>query len=344
MSIISDVRAYFRKLPHKEKISLQKQIIKDASPGLGFYLYVVLSGTIATLGLLTNSSPVIIGAMLLAPLMSPIIGIGLSTVIGDWLLLKDSFLSLLRGALLAVTLAAIIALINTELPFVSLQNLGTEIVSRTRPTPIDLVIAIAGGLGGAYALSRRDISAALPGVAIATALMPPLGVIGIGLASLQWNVALGAFLLFITNSAAIAFAAGVIFFLIGFGPQRNQFQPQKQSKRLPASMVVSSIMILLLVLPLTAFALTSFQTSSVEAAISETLINKINEYQEVQVDSVEVDRDNEGFQVLVTIQTPILLTDSQVNQLRAVIETQVENNVYLTVNQIVVTSTFSGGD
>ena len=344
MSIISGVRAYFRKLPHKEKIFLQKQIVKDASPGLGFYLYVILSGTIATLGLLTNSSPVIIGAMLLAPLMSPIIGIGLSTVIGDWLLLKDSFFSLLRGALLAVTLAAIITLANTVLPFISLQDLGTEIISRTRPTPIDLVIAVAGGLGGAYALSRRDISAALPGVAIATALMPPLGVIGIGLASLQWNVALGAFLLFVTNAAAIAFAAGIIFFLIGFGPQRNQFQPQKRTKKLPASMVVSSIMILLLALPLTAFALTSLQSTSAESAISEFLVKEISQFSAVDLESVDITRNGKEFQVVVTVYTPELISEQQVAQLRFDLESISDENIKLTFNQVIVKTTYSGKD
>lgn len=304
MSIISNIRARFRKLPQTEKVELQKQIIRDSTPGLGFYLYVVLSGTIATLGLLTNSSPVIIGAMLLAPLMSPIIGIGLSTVTGDWPLLKSSLISLVRGALLAITLSAVVLLfINTLLPFISIQELADEIISRTKPTPIDLIIAIAGGLGGAYALTRQDISVALPGVAIATALMPPLGVVGIGLASLQWQVALGAFLLFVTNSTAIAFSAGVIFFMVGFNPQGNHFQLEQRQKGIPTSIVVSSIMILLLVVPLTFFAFSSFQQSSVETTITESIHNTFAVMEDVTVDSIVALRRGDSVDVEITIQT-----------------------------------------
>lgn len=337
MQLFSNLRAHFRKLPQTEKIELQKSIIQEASPGMGFYLYVVLSGTIASLGLLTNSSPVIIGAMLLAPLMSPIIGIGLSTVIGDWKLLKASFLSLLRGALLAVTLAAVITLVNTVLPFVSIRDLAAEIISRTKPTPIDLVIAIAGGLGGAYALSRRDISAALPGVAIATALMPPLGVIGIGLASLRWDVAFGAFLLFITNAAAIAFAAGVIFFLVGFGPQGGQYKLQQKSDRLPTSMIVSTIMIILLVVPLTAFALTSFQSSSNENAIGEEIASYLMELDDVTDVVVDVNRDGDVYHVNATIRTVAPLGESSLQALKETVQNQVDETIYLMIDQIFVT-------
>jgi uncharacterized hydrophobic protein (TIGR00271 family) len=338
VSFITDIRAHFRKLPQTEKLALQRQIVHGASPGLGFYLYVVLSGTIATLGLLTNSSPVIIGAMLLAPLMSPIIGIGLSTVIGDWQLLKASFFSLLRGALLAVTLAAIITSINTVLPFVSTRDLAAEIISRTRPTPIDLVIAIAGGLGGAYALSQRDISAALPGVAIATALMPPLGVIGIGIASLQWDVAIGAFLLFITNAAAIAFSAGVIFFLVGFNPKGNQYQLQKNTNRLPRSIVVSTIMIILLAVPLTTFALSSLRSSSVENAIYETLQSELDSREELTIVTSNIDQGGEGYHVELTIRTPNILDENDILSLQDIVSSSVGEKISMTVNQILVTT------
>ena len=337
LSLFSDLRARFRKLPQTEKVALHKSIIHSASPGLEFYLYVVLSGTIATLGLLTNSSPVIIGAMLLAPLMSPIIGIGLSTVIGDGQLLKESFLSLLRGALLAVSLAAIITLINTYLPFVSVHDLSAEIISRTRPTPIDLVIAIAGGLGGAYALSNPNMSAALPGVAIATALMPPLGVIGIGLASMQFDVALGALLLFVTNSAAIAFAAGLIFFLVGFGPEGSRYQLRRPSKRLPASMVISLIMIVLLTVPLTIFALSSFQSSSIENSVEDVVVSELMSIEGLEVVETVVAHEGELYTVEATIRISSLLSDEQVQDLHDAVLLQVEEPVRLVIEQILVT-------
>ena len=117
---------------------------------------VVLSCSIATLGLITDSPAVIIGAMLIAPLMSPIIGIGLASITGEGRLAEASASALLRGALLAILLAIVMTYINRYLPFVVLQELPAEVVARTHPSPIDLVIAMAGGLAAAYAMTSQE--------------------------------------------------------------------------------------------------------------------------------------------------------------------------------------------
>jgi uncharacterized hydrophobic protein (TIGR00271 family) len=160
-------------LPDERRLAIIDEITPAASPGFDFFLLVILSCSIATLGLITNSPAVIIGAMLLAPLMSPLIGIGLASITGNPRLLSSAASALLRGALVAILLAFLVTLVNTILPFVSFQELPNEIVSRTRPSPIDLIIALSGGLAAAYAMTQPNLSAALPGVAIATALMPP---------------------------------------------------------------------------------------------------------------------------------------------------------------------------
>ena len=155
--------------------------LRDASdPSFDFFLFVLLSATIATLGLLIDSPATIIGAMLVAPLMSPIIGIGLASITGDTKLLTSSTSSLIRGAVLAVLLAFLLTWLNGFLPFASLHSdeLTRELLARTLPSPIDLSIALAGGLAAAFALALPNLSAALPGVAIATALMPPLCTVG----------------------------------------------------------------------------------------------------------------------------------------------------------------------
>jgi len=164
----------------EEREQIISEISKAASPGFDFFLMVVLSCSIATLGLITDSPAVIIGAMLVAPLMSPIVGIGLASITGEARLAEASVSALLRGAFLAILLAIIMTFVNRYLPLVVLQELPAEVVSRTHPSPIDLVIAMAGGLAAAYAMTRKNLSATLPGVAIATALMPPLCTIGIG--------------------------------------------------------------------------------------------------------------------------------------------------------------------
>ena len=107
-----------------------------------------LAATIATYGLLQGSAAVIIGAMLVAPLMSPVIGVGLASITGDEKLLRDALRALLQGALLAGTIAFLLTWINSFLPFISLQadSLPNEVMSRTHPSPIDLAIALAGGM------------------------------------------------------------------------------------------------------------------------------------------------------------------------------------------------------
>ncbi len=121
-------------------------------------------------------------------------------------LLRNAISALLRGALLAIALATLMTLFNNLLPFFGIQELPKEVLARTRPTPIDLVIALAGGVAAAYAMTQPNVSAALPGVAIATALMPHLCTVGIGIALSRWDVAGGATLLIITNTVTIAFA------------------------------------------------------------------------------------------------------------------------------------------
>jgi len=131
----------------ERRAEVQVQLREASRPDFDFFLLVVLSCMIATLGLLTNSAAVIIGGMLVAPLMSPIIGLGLASLTGDAKLLRDAGTALGRGALIAVLIAALLALGNRYLPFITLQELPQEVLARTRPSPIDLTIALAWWTG-----------------------------------------------------------------------------------------------------------------------------------------------------------------------------------------------------
>lgn len=216
--MLERIRRYMHPLQAVERSQVIEEISQAASSGFDFFLLVVLSCSIATMGLITNSPAVIIGAMLVAPLMSPIIGLGLASITGNGRLAETALYALLRGATLAILLSIIMTIVNSNLPFVVLQELPAEVLARTHPSPIDLVIALAGGVAASYAMTRPNISAALPGVAIATALMPPLCTIGIGVALGRWDVAGGAALLFITNAITIAFAAALVFFYAALHP------------------------------------------------------------------------------------------------------------------------------
>ncbi|MEM6584363.1 MAG: TIGR00341 family protein [Pseudomonadota bacterium] len=186
------------------------------------YLFMTaMSAGIAVIGLLQSSTAVVIGAMLLSPLMGPIIGLGFAIAISDYHWLKQAGLSLFWGSLLAVLLCSVIVFLSP------ITTITPEIAARTQPNLFDLLVALFSGLAGAYAMIRGR-AGAIVGVAIATALMPPLAVVGFGLATVNWTVFSGALLLYVTNLVTIALTAWAIAKLYGFrgslSPRQSQFQ------------------------------------------------------------------------------------------------------------------------
>jgi uncharacterized hydrophobic protein (TIGR00271 family) len=243
---------------------------ESSHPDFDFFLLVILSCTIATMGLLTNSVAIIIGAMLVAPLMSPILGMGLASITGDGRLLRDSILGVIQGAIVAVIVSFLWTLLNRNLPFFLLQEIPGEVLVRTNPSPIDLTVAVAGGIAAAYALAQPHLSSALPGVAIATALMPPLCTVGIGLALDRMDIAGGASLLFVTNTVAIAFAATLVFFALGFGPK-----PITEANRLPRSLIFAALLTISLMVPLTYLSVDFVQDATERARIEELVQEEV---------------------------------------------------------------------
>ena len=325
----SAIRRFVPMLPTAERKKVIAELNAISSPGFDFFLLVVLSCSIATLGLVTNSPAVIIGAMLVAPLMSPIVGIGLASITGDGGLWRVATSALLRGALLAVFLAAIMTYINRFLPFVSLQELPAEIVARTHPSPIDLVIAFSGGLAAAYALTRPNISAALPGVAIATALMPPLCTVGIGLALMRWDVAGGASLLFLTNAITISFAAAVVFFLRGFA-----VEARREGQRLPRSLLVAFMLTAVLLIPLTYFSVQFFQEAAYNRLVEEVVNRQFSRYPQAQIMDLRIGHQGDGLDIAVTVRTNLGLHYEQVLALQEDIAGELQQAVSFRVNQI----------
>lgn len=188
----------------------------------GYLLVTALSSIIATFGLITDSAAVIIGAMLIAPLLSPIMALALAALGGRRRLFVRAALTLVAGIALALVLSAGLAWVAQQLPFGALTTVPAEVQSRTRAGPFDLIVALAGGAAAAYALVRLEGAAALFGVAIATALMPPLCTIGIGIAMGDQGIATGAATLFVTNLVAITAAATVLFAGLRLRPRRSR--------------------------------------------------------------------------------------------------------------------------
>lgn len=186
-------------------------VARDARLDRKFLLLIILAAAIATLGLLQSSTAVVIGAMLVSPLMGPIMGIGFGLATLESNLIKRSLVTLAAGMAVAVIVALLIIWLSP------IKDVTPELRARTLPTLLDLGVAVVGGIAGVYAIMRK-LSGVMVGVAIATALVPPLSTVGFGLATGRFDFALGAALLFLTNTLAIAFAATIVARLNHFGP------------------------------------------------------------------------------------------------------------------------------
>ncbi|WP_062206055.1 DUF389 domain-containing protein [Demequina salsinemoris] len=178
-----------------------------------WWVMLFLSVAIATYAVLADSTAVVIGAMLVAPLMVPILGLAGALVNGWSHRAGNSVLLVALGASAAILLAYGLA---SWAPAVVSFDTNTQIISRVNPTALDMLIAIAAGAAGAFATVNSRVSSGIAGVAIAVALVPPLAVVGIALASKRWADAGGALLLFLTNFVAITIAAALVFVLTGF--------------------------------------------------------------------------------------------------------------------------------
>ena len=266
----------------EERTDVYKQIRRGARPKIDFFMMIALAAGIATLGLMANSPAVIIGAMLVAPLMSAIMGLGMGVIQGDLRLLRLSSIATFNGVLLALGMGVLFGIL---LPEPASDTIPSEILGRTAPTLFDLGVALVSGLAGAYALSRKDVSSSLPGVAIAAALVPPLAVAGIGLAWQEWVYAGGAFLLFTTNLIAITAASALIFFILGFRPTMRK----ERTNVFIRSLIASS---LLLVIIATILGVLSYQAkvqTDLEIKIADILDNEL-EHLQGETETIAIDQ------------------------------------------------------
>jgi len=321
---------YIKPLEYERRQEIIEYIRKASTPGFDYFLLVILSGAIATTGLINDSPAVIIGAMLVAPLMSPILGVGLGSITADGHLTRDSAASLVRGALLSILLSILITLFNIYLPFIpSLIEIPGEILARTQPTPNDLIIALAGGLAAAYSLSQPHLSAALPGVAIATALMPPLSTIGIGIALGRWEIAGGAALLFLTNAVTIAFAAILIFFLEGFVPRF-----QRENNRIPKSLIVTGVLTGLLLIPLTIVGVTLVSNAQENRLISNIIEEEFSQISNAELVELSIERSKDEIKLDITVRSNTPLSYFQVVNLQEILATRLNTPISLVVDHI----------
>jgi uncharacterized hydrophobic protein (TIGR00271 family) len=271
---------FFPFLNNKQRRTIYQTIREDATGSAGYYFIVVLGAVVATLGLLTNNIAVIIGAMLISPIMNPLIGVSISIATGDSELFGQSFKALILGILLALGVSYLMTLA------VPVRELTDEILSRTRPTTIDLVIAFASGAAGAFTIGKKTGLMILPGVAIATAIMPPICVVGAGLAFSNFGVSIGGALLFLSNLIAINLAAAIIFKIMGFSisikkDPDNQMAEAAAIRQHKKRFIVSVVAFAVILLPLSFIMYNTIQTDQTENTIKASLESALSDYRDV---------------------------------------------------------------
>ncbi len=195
-------------LPRDKRVELVERIQSSSQWDFDFIMLICMSTIIAAGGLIQNSPAVVIGAMLVAPLMTPLLGAGLSIVQGNSVLFRSTLFTVLRGFLLAYAIGFIVAMIASFFLNVELTD---ELWSRGNPTILDIAVAMVGGIAAAYASGRSNLLSALPGVAIAAALVPPIATSGIAVWLGEFGLAFRSALLFFTNIVAIIVGTAVAF-------------------------------------------------------------------------------------------------------------------------------------
>ena len=238
---------------------LQEKLLFDRHPKqdrlVRFFVLLLLSAIIATYGVISDSVATVIGAMIVAPLMTPIMAVSLSVVSGDYRNIMRSVFIVALGTVSTVGTAYVLAAILKG----TVQIAGnSQITARTSPRLIDLIIALASGAAGAFATSREDVSDALPGVAIAVSLVPPLSVVGICLSSGAFRQALGALLLFLTNFLAIVIAGLIFFAIMGYGGASLNLEGKK-AKRFATAVIIIATLVIMVPLGITGYRVANEQ-------------------------------------------------------------------------------------
>lgn len=209
-------RAVF-KLEPADRERIISYLIESSYPGSHFFIMLIASAVIATVGLIIDSSAVIIGSMLVAPFLSPILSLSMGIVLADFALIKRSMAIVLKSILFTLGVAFVLSL------FISVpEGYNKEIMSRSALSLPYLYVAIAAGAAASFSVTRHNLYELLVGVAISVSLLPPLATAGIGISEFDGLITSGSLQLFILNLIGIIFSAVIIFSLMGFYPQRKE--------------------------------------------------------------------------------------------------------------------------
>lgn len=279
----------------KEELALlHESLQQEAKLSQNYMVLIISSCLIATFGLISNSAAVIIGAMIIAPLMLPLRGLAFAALEGSVKLFRNSLIAIALGTGVSILIAWLIGRV------IGIPQFGSEVLSRTQPTLVDLGIAVAAGGVSGFAKVRPQISDALAGTAIAVALMPPICVVGLLLSQGDWQSGWGAFLLYLTNLLGITLACMIVFIMAGYS---------KANQALGWTLGFTGI----LLLPLGVSFFQLVRQAQLTAVLKSTLVSRtITVGQQVQLLSTEVNWTKNPPEVYLNVQANQPITPTQV--------------------------------
>ncbi|MGB3364671.1 MAG: TIGR00341 family protein [Thermodesulfobacteriota bacterium] len=313
------------KTSRERRESVVKDLTAGSEPGIRFYLLLTTSALIAAFGLIANSTAVIIGAMLVSPLMTPIIGSSLGLVIGDTRLFANSLRSVVVGTVLAILFSSLLGFLPLAL------EATPEMLLRVRPTLLDLCVAVLAGFAGAYAMIDEKVSPALPGVAIAVAIVPPLANTGICLSLGYYSGAFGSFMLFFANFLSILLVASATFILAGMSPSANL----KKDKHFMKSFFVAVVGFIVVATFLTYSLVTIVKERKLKDTIEATLNNEFDKLHSTSIDSYVYDVEDGKLYILASVRSPIVMTPKDIKNLQDSFESKIDMPIELIVRSII---------
>ncbi|MBW4687673.1 MAG: DUF389 domain-containing protein [Komarekiella atlantica HA4396-MV6] len=298
-------RNFRKKVAEPVKIQqLEIELLAESMLDSSYLVLIFGSCAIATFGLLSNSSAVIIGAMIIAPLMLPIRAFAFGALQGNVPLFRQGIISVVVGTIAAIAIAYSLGL------FTRLPTFGSEILARSEPTLLDLGIAVAAGSISGYAKVEPKISGSLAGTAIAVALMPPVCVIGLGLSQANFSLSFGATLLYLTNLLGITLSCMLTFLIAGYTSMRRARKPLTWTLALTA--------ILLIPLGVSFFRLV--RQSQLEISVRRALLNRTVTFQRLELLTNQTNWLTNPPQIRLNVRAKEPVTPRQVQLLEEFIE------------------------
>ena len=318
-----------RKVAEINHVEVIKDIYREVEISAGYFFILTIANLIALSGLITNSPPVIIGAMLISPLMGPILSFGFAFITGEEMVWKKSFKKIAISVVLSIIIAAIASF------FSPLKDITNEIVARTRPNLYDLVIAFLAGTAGAVAIcTKKNYLTIVPGVAIATAVIPPLSVTGFGIGVGSFNILLGGFFLFFTNFVAIIISTCAVFYFYGFRPSMITEADVAQLKKRAG---ILALVLFVISIPLLYTLQKSITEVRLRSDIQNTLKMVLDEERKSKLSNFSYSVNKKGeLEISAVVNTVNYLTEADINVIEREINASLHRKATLLLDQVKV--------